>query len=130
MDASVSERRHERRRTRRRRTADEHGITAARVRPGYDVMVIDISADGALVETAYRLLPGRAVELQFELFARRVAVRGRVLRCAVAAVRPWAVVYRGAILFDCAIAWPCEADENGVPSAPCGSWGAATRDGV
>ncbi len=128
MDAGVGQRDHQRRR-RRRRTPGEHGVTSARVRPGHDVLVIDISADGALVETAYRLLPGRVVELQLDLITRRIAVRGRVLRCAVAAVRPWTVVYRAVILFDSAVGCLREDDENEVPFDSGAPWASVTRNG-
>jgi hypothetical protein len=119
------ERAGERRRTCRRRTAEEHGIVGARVRPGYDAVVIDISADGALVETVHRLLPGTCVDLLLDIVEERIAVRGQVLRCSVAAVLPWSIVYRGAILFECSLAWL--RDGNAVPAAPEDRWGVATR---
>ncbi len=127
MDARLAEKRGERRRTRRHRTADEHGITAARVRPGYDLMVIDVCADGALVETDYRLLPGTSVDLQFDIGSRRVAARGSVLRCAVVAVRPGSVIYRAAIRFDRSMAWLRDAHEKRVPIATAAPWAVATR---
>ena len=117
MDARVADHRKERRRTRRHRTVEAHGISRVRVRPGHDAAVLDVSADGVLVETAYRLLPGSSVDLQIEAFTHRVAVRGRVLRCAVAAVRPWSVLYRAAILFEGALRWLVDPDENIVPTA-------------
>lgn len=113
MDTRVEQR--ERRRAPRHRSIEEHGVTCLRVRPGYEAVVIDISSEGALVETAYRLLPGSAVDLQLEAFARRIAVRGRVLRCAVVVVQAGSVVYRGAILFDRTLRWLL--DENLVPMA-------------
>lgn len=111
MDARVDERR----RARRQRTIDEHGIRGARVRPGHPAAVIDISAHGALVETPYRLLPGSSVDLQLEVVESRITVRGRVLRCAVASLRPWAIVYRAAILFERALRWL--GDEKRLPAA-------------
>ena len=58
-----------------------YGIVRARIRPGYDVAVVDISAGGALIEASHRLLPGAGVELHFH-GAGPVAerVRGRVVR--------------------------------------------------
>ena len=53
----------ERRRNRRHARREEHRIVSARIRPGYDVSVIDVSAGGALVESERRLLPGAPVEL-------------------------------------------------------------------
>ena len=129
MESGVAERHHDRRRTRRHRTTDEHGIAAARVRPGYDVVVIDICADGVLVETTYRLLPGTSVDLQLDLFTHRVLARGRVLRCAVAAVHPWAVIYRAAILFERSLSWLQPSGENVVPGETESAWAEATRRG-
>ena len=85
--------------------ADEHRITATRVRPGHEAQLIDVCAGGALIETAYRLLPGTSVELQMETGTRHTRIRGQVLRCAVVRVRPSAVVYRGAIQFERHLPW-------------------------
>jgi hypothetical protein len=95
----------DRRRTRRHYGDAEHGIVAARVRPGHDAALIDVSAGGALLETAYRLLPGTMVELYLCTRDARAAVRGRVLRCVVAAVGASALCYRGAIGFDRDLTW-------------------------
>lgn len=78
----------------------EHGIVSARVRPGREVFVIDLSAGGILVETIHRLLPGVWIELHLTTPERRVAMRGCVLRCAVARLGPESIWYRGAIRFD------------------------------
>lgn len=95
----------ERRSFRRRYTAREHGIVSARVRPGYDVRLLDVSAGGALIETSYRLLPGCPIELSVAAGERRMSMRGRVLRCAVATLNQHLVSYRGAIGFDNALSW-------------------------
>jgi PilZ domain-containing protein len=95
----------ERRRTTRRRHLEDHGIREARVRSGSDAAVIDVSAGGALIETPRRLLPGAAIELQLISEAGRVAVRGRVLRCAVWRIRPGSIWYRGAVAFDRHLQW-------------------------
>ena len=92
----------------RRAGITEHGITSARVRPGHPVTVIDISAGGTSIEMSKRLLPGAAVDMQFETTHRRTSLRGRVLRCAVTRLRPTAVSYRAAIAFD--RQWPCFAE--------------------
>lgn len=94
------------------RTGRTGDIVGARVRPGRDVAVINISSDGALIETSHRLLPGAVVDLQLDRSARRVVIRGRVLRCTVAAVAPTSLVYHGAIAFERPIGW-CAADEPG-----------------
>jgi hypothetical protein len=107
---------HERRCAERRR--DDHGILGARVRPGHEVAVVDVSAAGILIETDRRLLPGASVEMQLETPARTVTIRGRVVRCAVARLRPALVCYRGAIAFERCLPWFI-ADRSGyhVPSA-------------
>ena len=95
----------ERRLTPRRRPVAGHGIVSARVRPGIDASVVDVSAHGALTETSHRLLPGSSVEICFDPDKRRPAVRGKVVRCAVAHLGPDQVCYRGAILFDQRLPW-------------------------
>jgi PilZ domain-containing protein len=91
------------RRLYRRRTTAEHRIVSARVRPGHAVTVIDVSEGGALIETSKGLLPGSVVDLQFGTVQKQSAVRGRVLRCQVAALRADAVSYRAAIGFEYSI---------------------------
>jgi len=95
----------DRRRSARLNTPDAHGIVGARIKPGKEVVVIDVSAGGALVETACRLLPGAEVELYMETTAERTTIRGRVLRCHVERVRPAGVSYRGGIQFDACLPW-------------------------
>ena len=120
MTSALFDRRHS-----RRASISEHGIVSARVRPGHLVAVIDISTGGASIEMTKRLLPGAAVDMQFETAHRRTSVRGRVLRCAVIELRPTAVFYRAAIAFD--RQWPCFAEgrwteylvpAGGEPPAP------------
>lgn len=110
---------HERRSTRRRRQVEEHGIISARVRPGSEAALIDVSAGGALIETFHRMLPGSAIELQLAAGERRVAVRGRVVRCTVACLRASGIWYRGAIAFDRHLPWFVEEERSGygVPNA-------------
>ena len=103
----------ERRKTPRHRDPEEHGIVSTRVRPGHLAKVIDVSAGGALIETAHRLLPGSVVELHVERHTEQTRVRGRVLRCAVVRVRPAAIFYRGAIGFDRHLPW-LPGDEGGA----------------
>ena len=105
----------DRRRTRRRRSVEEHGIVAARVRPGHEVSLVDVSAGGALVETDHRLLPGTSVELQLKTENRRAIVRGSVLRCAIVRLRPSSVCYRGAVGFDGHLPWFVDEDSTGYP---------------
>lgn len=95
----------ERRLTPRQHSTAEHGIVSARVRPGIDAAVVNVSPAGALIETSQRLLPGTSIEICFDQDRRLPAVRGKVLRCAVAHLQPDQVCYRGAILFDSRLPW-------------------------
>ncbi|HTK29471.1 MAG TPA: PilZ domain-containing protein [Vicinamibacterales bacterium] len=108
----------ERRRAIRHRLARDHEIVSARIRPGHPATVVDVSAGGALIETTRRLLPGSAVEIQVERRDERVAVRGRVARCAVSRLHPACVWYRGAIVFDQALHWFHDAGAAGYPVLP------------
>ena len=97
----------ERRRHTRRQDPGDHGIGSARLRPGYDVSVIDVSAGGVLIESDRRLLPGAAVELNLRRAHRPPEiVRGHVVRSVVARLRPNMVCYRSAIRFDSELRWP------------------------
>ena len=109
---------------RRRQGVSDHGIVSARVWPGCDALLLDVSAGGALIETSSRLLPGAQIELHFATPDRRMAVRGDVVRCAVVRIRISGVCYRGAIVFDRLLAWfvddiesDIETDGYHVPTA-------------
>jgi PilZ domain-containing protein len=95
----------DRRTMKRLHRIEEHGVVAARVRPGHRAHLVDVSAAGALIETSYRLLPGASLELHLETESTHTRIRGRVLRCAVVRVRPSCVCYRGAIAFDHSLPW-------------------------
>lgn len=96
-----------------RRCAGDHGIVLARVRPGHDASVVDVSAHGALIEIAHRLFPGRDIELHLETIDDRTAIRGRVLRCSVAAVLASRMVYHGAIGFESPLWWFAASHSHG-----------------
>ena len=96
-----------------RHSPRDHGILIARVRPGHDATIVDVSAHGALIELAHRLCPGRRVELQLETANERAAVHGRVLRCSVAVVLASRVVYHGAIGFDSPLSWFTVPNDDG-----------------
>lgn len=85
-----------------RRTSDEiPWLFEAKLRPGLDVAVIDLSRSGALVETHRRLMPGARVVLQLLGPQVGLVVPATVLRCYVSAVfRDRGVRYRGALAFD------------------------------
>ena len=83
---------------------------AARLRPGRDVVLVDISDGGALIDARTRLLPGSAVVLQLQLRHQTVTLRGRVVRCEVVSINPTrGVRYRGGISFDETQRIPSEA---------------------
>ncbi len=90
----------DRRRDARQVTASAHGVQRARVRPGIDVRLLDICAEGALIETAHRLLPGRRLELQLTFATGVVSMAGTVLRCSVSHASIDRIAYRGAIGFE------------------------------
>jgi PilZ domain-containing protein len=104
MDSSL---RHvtERRLARRITAIAELGIRQAKVRPGHEAAVLDISSHGALIETALRLMPGRQIELQIERGGQIMPIRGRVMRSQVARVQPSRISYRGAIGFEQPLVW-------------------------
>jgi hypothetical protein len=122
MDSSlrpVTERRFARRIT----AVAELGIRQAKVRPGHEAAVLDISSNGALIETALRLMPGRQIELQIERGGQITPIRGRVMRSQVARVQPSRVSYRGAIGFEQPLAWlgvHAKQDEYAVHGEPAG----------
>jgi len=126
----MSERAPDRRNTPRHRGAETHGIVSARVRPGHLATLLDVSAGGALIETAYRLLPGTFVELHVETAQGRTCIRGHVLRCAVVGVCSTLICYRGAIGFEGRLPWLMTDTGKPVPSRVAPErhgWAAATR---
>jgi PilZ domain len=107
----------ERRASRRARTIAEHGIARARVRPGREATVLDVSSGGIFLETLHRLLPGTTIDLQLTLADRCTSIRGRVLRSAVACLRFGRVLYCGAIAFERPLAPFPGIDGYAVPPA-------------
>jgi hypothetical protein len=71
---------------------------SAFLRPGLAIVLINISSRGALVESASRLRPGAATELQLHGGDERGRVSGRLERCHVSRLQP--LRYRGVVLFD------------------------------
>jgi hypothetical protein len=133
MEGVMTDTRSERRRNRRHSGPEEHRIVSARIRPGHDVSVVDVSAGGVLVESERRLLPGSAVELHVRSAHRSQIVRGHIVRCAVARLRANAICYRGAIAFDHHLLWLLDETVTGyaVPEAETRrnskSWADATQ---
>ena len=78
----------------------------ARVRPGHHLVVLDVSAGGALVEAACQLRPGSRIEVHLENEDRRDLITARVTRCAVAAIDPQTgITYRAALCFAESCEW-------------------------
>lgn len=84
------------------------------MRPGRQVRLVDISADGALIEATHRILPGRVVELRVERAACRASVRGRLLRCTIARLQSSSIFYHGAIAFDDRLPWLVDDSPEGM----------------
>jgi hypothetical protein len=103
----------DRRRSHRRRAVETHGIIRARVRPGDEVSLVDVSAGGALIEAGHRLLPGACLELHLRREAADEVMRGRVLRSSVARLCGNAVSYRGAVAFERALSWFADEAPSG-----------------
>lgn len=96
--APVADRSAERRRERRRVGAGSRWSTAAVLRPGQPVTLLNISSQAALVESSSRLRPGAHTEMQLAGSHARASVGGRLDRCYVAALEP--LRYRGVLMFD------------------------------
>lgn len=101
MDGTLARRTPDRRRAVRRGRAELSWLLDLRLRPGLDVVLVNLSAGGALVETPTRLRPGTRALLWVHAAAGSWTVSGLVARCWVAALEPErGVVYRGALVFD------------------------------
>jgi hypothetical protein len=125
MDAAVIERRREPRYHR-----DSLGPLRGRVRPGHEIVIVDVSSGGALIEVTSPLGPGARVHVHLKTFASEAALVARVTRCGVAAVSEGHITYRAALQFDHPCEWVREAltrNEYEVPDSPLiGSAGSAS----
>ena len=101
----------------------------ATLRPGCAIILVDVSAGGALVEAPRPLRPGAKVHLQVLTTSKRFAITAHVLRCAVWALDPLAgVTYRGAVTFEHRVDWSWAGStrcaqpmsEHERPIAECG----------
>lgn len=91
----------DRRRAARVAFRNGHLPPAARVRPGCDVIVVDLSTTGALVEGQWRFRPGSRCELALAFPSGEMLVRAKVARCFVARLaRLTPVRYRAALAFE------------------------------
>ena len=80
---------------------------AMTLRPGNDVVLVDLSVHGARVHSARPLRPGARVHVQLTTEARRVGLGAQVLRCSVASIDASGVWYSGALKFEhrCNLLW-------------------------
>jgi hypothetical protein len=105
---------------------------SARVRPGYPVHIVNVSAGGALLEAAQPLRPGADLEVQFEHAGGRVRMTGTVVRCRVSAIDPHrGPTYRAAVSFNETFEWARERTTRagyGVPKFRL--WGSKTENGT
>jgi PilZ domain-containing protein len=80
---------------------------AARIRPGRDVVIVDLSRDGALVEGPWRFRPLSRCDVHLQVTGQDVHLRARIVRCFVARIeRQEPVRYRTALAFDRAVDLP------------------------
>ena len=101
----------DRRRCERHPSASTGWQANAVVRPGQDVVMVNIGRHGALVESTCRLRPGHRTELQLSGHNLKSSVRGRIDRSEVAALDP--IRYRTAIVFEDAVEiLPRSGDSN------------------
>jgi hypothetical protein len=121
----------ERRRTARFAVALTNGAVCARIRPGHDVRLIDVSAGGVFVQNVVRLLPGHSVDLLITSDERRAAIRGLVMRSVVSHVSRSAIWYRSAIAFEHLVPWLSDLRdiEYGLRARESASNGAARAPG-
>ena len=93
----------ERRREQRLAPEQTRWADAARLRPGMDVLVVDIGTRGVLVESTVRLHIGQRMEIALTASdtGERLDLAGTVRRCHIAKLSP--LTYRGALEFDVSI---------------------------
>ena len=77
---------------------------ALRIRPGRDVIVVNLASGGTLVESRWRFRPGSMVDVLLHQDGIARPLRARIERCAVATLAdPAGVRYRTALRFETAI---------------------------
>jgi PilZ domain-containing protein len=95
---------------RRRETRVAAPGVRARVQPGYRLLVVDVSAAGALVEGAIQLRPGSRIEVHLESDHRRQLIAARVTRCTVATIdSKKGITYRAGLAFSDRCDWVRDA---------------------
>lgn len=87
----------------------------ARIPGTHDLIVIDLSASGALIEGARPLRPGARVEVHLALDTRRAVLPAQVVRSLVAAIdADHGITYHAALWFEHRFDWLCEEDTRPV----------------
>jgi hypothetical protein len=106
MDRALIDRRRE-----PRQPARALEIERATLRPGCLVAVLDVSANGAQVQSERPLRPGSRVHVPLAARSWTLAVAADVVRCSVWIVQADAVIYRGALRFEeaCGASWEEQA---------------------
>jgi hypothetical protein len=111
----------ERRRYPRVVPADATGPAVARLRPGRDVLLVNVSRGGACVEAASPLRPGHPVDIRLALPDWQWHGEAQVLRCHVSALpREQMVRYRAGLQFVTPVTSGGVASDARIPSASCG----------
>lgn len=90
----------ERRITERRVPASDEPMSRVRLRTGRELLVVNVSNAGLLVEGTVRLLPGAHVDVHVMTREGRVLVRSRIVRAYVFDLDAEWVRYRGGLAFD------------------------------
>jgi hypothetical protein len=112
----------ENRRASRRRSLDEiPDVTGVKVQ-SEDVEVVNASSGGMLIKCSLRLPPGTASQLEIQRLDGTLRVRGKVVRCEVAAVTPGGLRYWVAIAFNERLAFMDDETPSGrLPQLADGS---------
>jgi hypothetical protein len=112
MDSALTERRRE-----PRQPATALDIERATLRPGCLVAVLDVSANGAQVQSERPLRPGSRVHVRVAARKWTLAVAADVVRCSVWLLQADAVIYRGALRFEeaCTAFWEEQAQTSPPP---------------
>jgi hypothetical protein len=115
---------------RREARVPAQGVRAL-MRPGQRLVVVDVSAGGALVEGGRPLRPGADIEVQLESGARTGMIAAHVTRCTVSALDGESgITYRSALAFNGACDWVREIMTRDGYAMPGGrSANAAGRGG-
>jgi hypothetical protein len=95
--------RSDRRRTARRVPEAQDALARVRLRGGRELIVVDVSPGGAMVEGTARLLPGTHVDVHVTTRDGRVLARARVIRAFVCRVEPESIHYRAGLAFETAV---------------------------